>query len=151
MVVGMPQHQAPWPVRVALARQLRRLSISQNVVAIDSLVAAIQDVAAPLAYKHTFSGTGLIAGAGINRPRALRRPPHNLDVAVAGIIHQRTIALKSGGRGLDDWHRHAGQPSGQPWIEVVNGFDSLHVSSPWSSPTTLFLLAHPTNTEPRGL
>src|SRR6185503_7178443 len=93
MIVGVPEHHASGPMRVILARQLRRLRIGQDVVSVDGLVAAVQDVATPLAHEHAFGRAALIAGACVDRTSAERRPANDLDAMAAGVVDEMAVAL----------------------------------------------------------
>src|SRR5262249_15365063 len=69
MIVCVPEHHASRPFRVALSRLLRGLGVGQDIVAVDGLVAAVQNIAAPLADEDAFGGAALIAGSGVDRAR----------------------------------------------------------------------------------
>src|SRR5262245_64359501 len=86
MIVGVPQHHASGPMRVILARQLRRLRVGQDVVAVDGLVAAVQDVATPLAHEHAFGRAALIARSWVERANAERRNGKDFDASDAWVV-----------------------------------------------------------------
>jgi hypothetical protein len=71
---------------------LGRLGVGEDVVAADRFVATVEDVAAPFADEDALGGPALIAGVGVDRPRAARRPADDLDGALGGIVDQSTVA-----------------------------------------------------------
>src|SRR5262249_48408070 len=125
VVVRMPEHHSSRPVAVILACRLRRLSVGEYVVTIDGLVSAVQDIAAPFAHEYAFGGAALVAGAGIDRPRAKRWPPADLDTTFLRVVDQPAVPLEGRRRCVHDGHQHAGQPRRKLRVEIVDGFEGL--------------------------
>jgi hypothetical protein len=116
----MPEEHAPGRIDVVGARRLGRLRIGQDVVAADRLVAAVEDVALPLADEHALGGAALVAGVGVDRAGAARRPAHDLDPAFGRVVHQPAVAGERLGGGGDERHGHRPEAGGQVGMEVVD-------------------------------
>jgi hypothetical protein len=112
MIVCVPQDHALRQVGVVYARELCRLGIRQNVMAVDGFVAAVKDVASPFADEHAFGGSALVAGIRIDRSAALRGPADDFNGAVLGVVYQLTVALKCHARGVHDRHYDAREAGG---------------------------------------
>src|ERR1700722_19634674 len=86
------------------ARRLGRLPVGQDVLSVDGIVTAIEDVAAPLADEHTLRGAALIASVRIHRAAALGGPPYDLDGVVLGVVDEVPVARNGSRGGVDDRH-----------------------------------------------
>jgi hypothetical protein len=104
-----------------IARQLRRLRVGQDVVAVDGLVAAVQDIATPLAHEHAFGRAALITGAGVDRASAERRPANDLDATAAGVVDEMAVTLEGRRRRVHDRHLHVRDPRRHARVEIVDG------------------------------
>jgi hypothetical protein len=85
----------------------------------DGLVAAVQDVALPVADEHALRGAALVARILVDRPPALRGPAHDFDRARIAIVDESTVAAQVVVGGVDDGHAHAAHALGNRGIEVV--------------------------------
>src|SRR5664279_989322 len=120
VVVRVPQHHAPRRLAVVGARRLWWLGVAEDVVAVDGVVAAVEDVALPLADEDAFGGAALVAGVGVDRPRSALRPANDLDLAFGGIVDEAAVALQGRRGGVDDRHDDSPQPGRQVRSMVVD-------------------------------
>ena len=121
MVVRMPQQDPLRRSRVIGIGALGIFAVREDVVAADGRVAPVEDVTFPFADERAFGRTALIAGVGIDGPRALRRPAHDLDLAVGGIVDEKTVAFERRRRRVDHAHRDARQVRRKVGIQIVDG------------------------------
>ena len=96
-------------------------AVREDVVAADGRIAPVEDVTFPFADERALGRTALIAGVGIDGPRALRRPAHDLDPAARGIVDEKTVAFERGRRRVDHAHRDARQVRRKVGIQIVDG------------------------------
>jgi hypothetical protein len=75
----------------------------------------------PFADERALGRAALIAGVGIDGPRALRRPAHDLDLAARRIVDEKTVALERRRGRVDHAHGDACQVRRQIGIEIVDG------------------------------
>ncbi len=106
MVVGVPQQHLLAPDgRRHFAGLLRLAGEAQHVVVVDRVVAPSQHVAGPFELEDAFRGASLVAGAGIDRTAAQRRPAHDLDRPLIPVVDQFAIALQRLRRRFDQAQR----------------------------------------------
>ena len=120
MIVRVPEEDA---ARIAAMRCVgggRLVAVRQDVMPADRIVAAIEDVALPFADERALRRAGLIAGIGVDRARALRRPADDLDRARRRIVDAPAVSFERRWRRVDDRHRdpaqirREGRDSGSP-------------------------------------
>ena len=103
MIVGVPHQDAR---AVGLFDFFRRLlgiaGPADQIAVVDRLVLAVEHVALPIEGELALGRTAFIAGIGVDRPPALCRPAHDLDLRGGEIVDQHAVALQRLGRGLDD-------------------------------------------------
>jgi len=106
VIICVPQEHAARRVGMIEARRLGRLGVRQDVVAADRLIAAVQDVALPLAHEHAFGRSALISRICVDRTAALCRPAHDFDATVFRVRYQAPVGQERLGCGADyrDWH-----------------------------------------------
>src|SRR5215813_2431563 len=95
MIVRMPDQHAR---AVGLRRRFRRLAWiaapADQIAVIDRIVLAVEHLALPLEVEDALGCAALVAAVLIDRPPALRRPPHDLDLRRREIALDAPIALQ---------------------------------------------------------
>src|SRR5262245_22126606 len=81
MVVGMPYQYTRAIGRRGGFRCFVGIPAPADQIAVaDRVIAAVENLALPVERKGALGGAALISRIGIDRPPALRRPPHDLDL-----------------------------------------------------------------------
>ena len=119
MIVRMPEQDALRGARVRVIRAARLLAVREDVVATDGFVAAIENVTFPLADERARGRAALVAGVEVHRARTLRRPAHDFDLALRGIVDQVAIVFESGRCRIDHGHRHPREVRRKVGVEIV--------------------------------
>src|SRR4051812_43461595 len=102
-------------------------AVREDVVAADRRIATVQDVALPFAEERTLRRAALVARVYVYRATSVRRPSHDLDLALRRIVHEMSVAFQRLGRRVDDGHPHPRELRRQVRVEVID--DGRHGDS----------------------
>ena len=119
VIVAVPQQHPLGRAAVRLVGARRLIRVREDVMAVDRLVAAVEDVAAPLADEHALRRAAFVARILVHGAPALRGPADDLDPVLVRIVDELSVPGQRCVRRRHDRHAYATQPGGQRGIQVV--------------------------------
>src|SRR5579862_8822663 len=104
VVIRAPDQRLPARLGGALARRLLGPGAPGKEIAVaHRVVAGVEGVAAPPELEDALGHAALVAGIGVDRPPALRRPADDLDRVTLGLLDEAAVALESRRAGDDQF------------------------------------------------
>src|SRR5262245_35120363 len=100
MIVRVPEQDPAGVTRMLWIGSGGVFAVREDVVPADRVVVSVEHIAVPLAHEHAFGCPRLVAGVGVDRAATLRRPAHDLDLAVVRIVDETPETVERGRRGV---------------------------------------------------